>query len=54
VDEGPRSDVVKSERTLSRGEEDLVEVGGRMKDVGRGEVGREGDGGRELYGVEKR
>ena len=43
VDERPGADVVESEGSLSGSEEDLVEVGRRVEDVGRGEVGRERD-----------
>lgn len=48
MDEGSRPDVVESERSLAGSEEDLVEVGGRVKDVRRGEVGRKRDGRGEL------
>lgn len=44
MNERAGADVIESERPFARGEEDLVEVGRRMEDVGRGEVGREEDG----------
>lgn len=48
VDEGAGSDVVEGEGTLTGGEENLVQVGRRVKEVGGREGGRKRDGRGEL------
>jgi hypothetical protein len=49
VDERARAEVVEGEGALRGADEDLVEVGRGMEEVGCGEGGREGNSELEVY-----